>query len=62
MNVLTLLLFGTGAVMIYSGFKDLDPRDVLRDSLKASRKNEKAVKPSKTPTPEPPDGPRQANV
>jgi hypothetical protein len=34
MSPLTILLLAVGATLIYAGMKDVNPRDVIRDSLK----------------------------
>jgi hypothetical protein len=34
MNVLTVVLFGAGVILLYAGIKDLDPKQVISDALK----------------------------
>lgn len=33
MNILTVVLLGTGGILIYAGLKDTDPRQVIKDAL-----------------------------
>lgn len=33
-NLVTVILFSAGVLLIYSGIKNTDPRDVLKEALK----------------------------
>jgi hypothetical protein len=44
MNVITVVIFATGALLIYSGVKDIDPRDVVADAINGSSGKPKANK------------------
>lgn len=49
-NLITVFVFGTGAILVYSGVKNVHPKDVITNALKGKPT---PGKPASTPAPTP---------
>ena len=54
MSVLSVVMFAAGGLLIYAGIKDVDPRDVIRNSMGGTPPPAPPANPSVKPT-EPPN-------
>lgn len=50
-NVVTIVLFVAGGVLVYAGIKDKDPRTVITDALTGSAQPKRSSAPRKPPEP-----------